>query len=74
MLTRRGFLAGSAAALLADADGASAQGAPRVRVIDIHAHWYPPEWVALMERAGDANGAKMGHNARGYVTAAIPNL
>src|SRR5882757_4248770 len=74
MLTRRGFVAGSAAALLGGAGGASAQPTPRVRVIDIHAHWYPPDWVALMERAGDANGARIGRNARGHVTAAIPNL
>jgi len=75
MPTRRGFLAGSAAALLAGTGDASAQGAtPRVRVIDVHAHWYPPEWVALMEREGEANGAKMGRNARGHVTASVPNL
>ena len=45
-----------------------------MRVIDVHAHWYPPEWVALLEREGDANGAKMGRNQRGNVTIAIPGL
>ena len=74
MFTRRGFLSGSAAALMIGAGEARAQAAPRVRVIDIHAHWYPPEWVALLEREGDANGAKMGRNARGNVTASIPGL
>jgi aminocarboxymuconate-semialdehyde decarboxylase len=79
MLTRRGVLGGflstSAAAWLGGVLDAPAQGtAPRVRVIDVHAHWYPPEWVELMERSGDANGARMGRNARGNVTASIPNL
>jgi len=72
MITRRGFLAGSAALLSSASVGA--QTAPRVRVIDVHAHWYPPEWVALLEREGDANGAKIARNARGNVTAVIPNL
>jgi aminocarboxymuconate-semialdehyde decarboxylase len=73
--TRRMFLAGASATLAMGARAAVAQElAPRVRVIDVHAHWYPPEWVALMEREGDANGAKMGRNARGNVTATIPGL
>jgi aminocarboxymuconate-semialdehyde decarboxylase len=77
MVTRREFLSASAAALLFGTNDAAAQDAPRaprVRVIDVHAHWYPPEWVALMEREGDANGAKIGRNSRGYVTAAVPGL
>ena len=74
MFTRRAFLSGSAAALVMSAGEVRAQAAPRVRVVDIHAHWYPPEWVALLEREGDANGAKIGRNARGNVTASIPNL
>jgi aminocarboxymuconate-semialdehyde decarboxylase len=55
-------------------DGVAQEIAPRVRVIDVHAHWYPPEWIALLEREGDANGAKIGRNARGNVTATIPGL
>jgi aminocarboxymuconate-semialdehyde decarboxylase len=75
MLTRRAWLAGSAAALLSGPIGASAQDkSPRGRIIDVHAHWYPPEWIALMEREGEANGAKIGRNQRGNVTASIPNL
>ena len=23
-----------------------------VRTVDIHAHWYPPEWLRLFERDG----------------------
>jgi aminocarboxymuconate-semialdehyde decarboxylase len=77
MLTRRDILTGSAAALVAGSIDASAQdGAKqtRVRVIDVHAHWYPPEWLALMEKEGDANGAKMSRNARGLLVATIPGL
>ena len=62
MFTRRGLLAGSAAALLSGTIDSRAQETAkisRVKVIDVHAHWYPPEWVALLEREGDANGAKM---------------
>ena len=35
------------------------------RVIDAHAHWYPQEFVTLMEKEGPANGAKMGKDANG---------
>ena len=35
------------------------------RVIDAHAHWYPQEFVSLMEKEGPANGAKMGRDAHG---------
>jgi aminocarboxymuconate-semialdehyde decarboxylase len=37
-------------------------------VIDAHAHWYPPEWVRLVQRDGPANGAKLGQNDRGWPT------
>ena len=81
MFTRRDILVGSASALVAGSIDASApisaQDGPkqtRVRVIDVHAHWYPPEWLALMEKEGDANGAKMSRNARGLLVATIPGL
>jgi aminocarboxymuconate-semialdehyde decarboxylase len=81
MLTRRDMLVGSASALVAGSIDASAeisaQDDPkqtRVRVIDVHAHWYPPEWLALMEKEGDANGAKMSRNPRGQLVATIPGL
>jgi aminocarboxymuconate-semialdehyde decarboxylase len=73
MVTRREFLAGSAA-VLAGAAAAKAEPVARVRAIDVHAHWYPPEWVALLERKGGANGAKIGRNQRGNVTFSTPNL
>src|SRR5476649_1325043 len=34
--------------------------------IDTHAHWYPPEWIALMQKDGAAQGAKLEHSASGY--------
>lgn len=35
------------------------------RVIDVHTHWYPPEYVSLLEKEGGANGAKMGRDKNG---------
>ena len=75
MITRRGFLAGSAAALLADTTGPSwAQQAPRTRVIDVHAHWYPPQWLELVEKEAGANGGRVERNARGNMVVVIPGL
>jgi aminocarboxymuconate-semialdehyde decarboxylase len=62
-------------ALLAGCAGAPAQRGMRgynVRVIDAHAHWHSPDFVALLEKEGGANGAKMGRNARGQVTFNFP--
>ena len=39
-----------------------------MRIINTHAHWYPQEWVDLLEKEGPANGAEIGRNARGEVT------
>ena len=36
------------------------------RVVDIHAHWYPPEWLRLFEREGAREGATLERNAKGY--------
>jgi aminocarboxymuconate-semialdehyde decarboxylase len=86
MVTRREFLTGSAAALCAGSFGASAQtqfqappaGPPpmtRVKVIDIHAHWYPQEWLDLVEKEAVGQGAtKVERNARGYLAVQIPGL
>src|SRR5262245_32085680 len=45
-------------------------GAPqrdrRGRTIDIHAHWYPAEWLRLVERDGPAGGPRLGRSANGY--------
>jgi aminocarboxymuconate-semialdehyde decarboxylase len=34
-------------------------------IIDAHAHWYPRAFVSLMEKEGEANGARMGRDASG---------
>lgn len=38
----------------------------RDRTIDIHAHWYPAEWLRLFERDGPAEGARLERSANGY--------
>jgi aminocarboxymuconate-semialdehyde decarboxylase len=43
-----------------------------VKTIDIHAHWFPPEWVRLMEREAERFGARLERTPKGYrVTAAL---
>lgn len=43
-------------------------------VIDLHAHWFPQEWVSLLEQEGLANGARMGRNSKGYASIEIPGV
>lgn len=43
-------------------------------VIDIHAHWHAPDFVALLEKEGNGNGAKIGKNDRGFVTLQVPGI
>jgi len=50
MVTRRALLAGSAAALLTHATSPSWRSKRAPRVIDVHAHWYPPQWLELIEK------------------------
>lgn len=45
-----------------------------MKTTDVHAHWFAPEWVGLLEREAAANGAKMGRNAKGHSTIAIPGV
>ena len=42
-----------------------ASRARRAPVIDTHAHWFPPEWVALIEAEGNQNGAKVERTDKG---------
>jgi len=35
--------------------------------IDIHAHWYPPDWLKLFERDGPKEGARLERKGKGYV-------
>ena len=44
-----------------------------MHAIDVHAHWFAPEWVELLEREAGANGAQMGRNERGR-TITIPGV
>ena len=37
-----------------------------MRTIDIHAHWYPEEWLKLFENDGPKEGAKLERSAKGY--------
>ena len=43
-------------------------------VTDVHAHWFAPEWVALLENEGAANGATMGRNAHGVTSITLPGV
>src|SRR5436305_2628789 len=74
---RRQLLAGAAllggAAFSRKAFGET-QAKSRGAVIDTHAHYYPADWVALIEREGPKNGAKIGKNAKGAPTLAVPGI
>jgi aminocarboxymuconate-semialdehyde decarboxylase len=43
-------------------------------IIDVHAHWFPPEWLALLEEQGAAHGAKMGLSDKGLKTLTLPGF
>src|SRR5262245_33729603 len=44
------------------------------QVIDTHAHWYPQEFIALLQREAAANGARMDRNSKGQPVFSLPNL
>lgn len=44
----------------------TAQTPRRVRTVDIHAHWYPAEWLRLFERDGAREGAELKRSDKGY--------
>ncbi len=79
-IERRKFLLGMVAAsgaLLAGCAGTQTKRSLRgysVPAIDIHAHWHAPEFVALLEKEGGSNGAKIGRNDRGRVTFAVAGI
>ena len=37
-----------------------------MQTIDIHAHWYPVEWLKLFESDGPKEGAALERTAKGY--------
>lgn len=45
-----------------------------MHVIDTHAHWYPQEFVSLLEKEAAANGAEMSRNAKGNPVFALPGI
>jgi aminocarboxymuconate-semialdehyde decarboxylase len=81
-IDRRKFLGalGAAGATLAAGCAAPPQGRGGVArsdggpVIDVHAHWHAPAFVNMLEKEGPANGAKVGHNPKGFVTFTAPGL
>jgi len=77
-IARREFLAGLAAAggvtLLGQA-GASVQQPSRrytKPVIDLHFHWYPKEFMDLLEKEGEANGCVVQHSPEGFLQVTTP--
>jgi aminocarboxymuconate-semialdehyde decarboxylase len=78
-IERRKFLTGLAAVggstLLGPIASSAQQRTQRYSkpVIDAHVHWYPPEFVELFVKEGEANGAKIrGPNKDGEWTANVP--
>lgn len=43
-------------------------------VIDTHTHFFPQEWIDLLEREGQAHGVTLGRNDSGAVTFACPGI
>ncbi len=44
------------------------------KVIDLHTHWFSPEWVSLIQKEATANGAKIGKDSKGNLTLIAPGL
>jgi aminocarboxymuconate-semialdehyde decarboxylase len=42
--------------------------------LDTHAHWFPPEWVELLEREGGENGAEISRNEQGRLLMVAPGI
>ena len=79
-IRRREFLAGLAAAgVTSQLQGESTAGQQRQiqkydkPVIDAHVHWYPPEFVDLIEKEGAANGVReIVRNKNGELECIVP--
>src|SRR5262249_53189769 len=50
---------------------AAARSAHDHPVVDVHAHYYPPEWLRIVEKEGPALGVKLGKNDKGWTTVTI---
>jgi aminocarboxymuconate-semialdehyde decarboxylase len=67
--SKRDFLVSAAAAASSVVIGRlNAAAEARARVVDAHTHWYPQEWVELVQRDGEAAGARLGRDDRGGIT------
>ncbi len=79
-MKRREFLASAlvgGGALLTGCAGTPKKRSLRgysVPAIDVHAHWHAPDFVALIEKEGGNNGAKVSKNARGQVVLGVPGI
>jgi aminocarboxymuconate-semialdehyde decarboxylase len=82
---RRQFIGGMAAAGSAALSGCAFDQGPKAPVrpagrtdggpvIDLHAHWYAPEYLSILEKEANGQGAKIGRNARGLLTLTAPEL
>ena len=45
-----------------------------VAAIDTHAHWYPKEFISLLDREAAANGGRMGRNEKGIPVFSLPGV
>jgi len=45
-----------------------------MQIIDTHAHWYPQEFISLLDREAAANGGKMERNAKGVPVFSLAGL
>jgi len=45
-----------------------------MQIIDTHAHWYPQEFIALLDREAAANGGKMERNEEGVPVFSLPGV
>ena len=76
-LGRRDFLAGLAAvggSTLLKGNAWAQQASRRYTkpVIDLHFHWYPKEFIDLLDQEGEANGAVVQHSSDGSVVVTTP--
>ncbi len=45
-----------------------------MQIIDTHAHWYPQEFIDLLDREASANGGKMERNEKGVPVFSLPGV
>jgi len=45
-----------------------------MQIIDTHAHWYPQEFISLLDREAAANGGKMMRNEKGVPVFSLPGV